>query len=47
MEDARNDGDYARGVLMNMSEDERFDQDFPEHPLSVERGLRDALVALN
>ena len=41
------DGDYARGVLMNMSEDERFDQDFPEHPLSVERGLRDALVALN
>ncbi|KAB7790734.1 hypothetical protein [Bifidobacterium leontopitheci] len=39
--------DYRHGVLMNLSEDSRFDDSFPDHPLSVIRNFVSMLIAYN
>lgn len=31
------DENFTKGILMNVSEEERFDEAFPEHPLSIAR----------
>ncbi|RSX53042.1 hypothetical protein [Bifidobacterium samirii] len=41
------DDGYGRGVLMNLSEDDGFDDSFPEHPLSVVRAFVSAFVGCN
>ncbi|WP_133122370.1 hypothetical protein [Bifidobacterium simiarum] len=41
------DDDYRRGILMNLSEDDQFDDAFPDHPLSVIRRLAGMLIGYN
>ena len=41
------DDDYHTGILMNLSEDPRFDDAFPHHPLSVIRKLVLMIIGYN
>ena len=41
------DPDFQADILRNQAEDERYDADFPDHPLSrLRRGLKDVEVSL-
>ena len=41
------DPDFEADVLRNQAEDERYDADFPDHPLSrLRRGLKDVEASL-
>lgn len=33
------DSDFKQGVLMNKSEDEKYDNEFPDHPLTISRSM--------
>lgn len=33
------DSDFKQGVLMNKSEDEKYDNEFPDHPLTIARRM--------
>ncbi|WP_160136335.1 hypothetical protein [Chryseobacterium sp. c4a] len=39
------DPDFKQGTLMNKSELEKYDHEFPEHPLSVARSLLQSIAA--
>jgi len=41
------DANYKKGFLMNLSEDAKFDEMFPEHPLSVARKFVSDFIRLN
>ena len=41
------DPDWKIGALMNRGEDERYDEMFPTHPLSLARALASHLVSMN
>ena len=42
------DPDFQAAVLRNQAEDERYDEDFPDHPLSrLRRGLQDVEASLS
>lgn len=41
------DQDYKKGMLMNIAEERRFDELFPEHSLSEARRFIDAVISLN
>ena len=42
------DPEFEAEVLRNQAEDERYDKDFPDHPLSrLRRGLRDVATSLS
>ena len=41
------DKDYNKGFLMNISEEEQFDEMFPEHPLSKARSLAKYIIDNN
>ncbi|MCS4301718.1 hypothetical protein [Chryseobacterium sp. BIGb0232] len=39
------DPDFRQGTLMNKSELEKYDHEFPEHPLSIARSLLRSIIA--
>ncbi|MGE8553749.1 MAG: hypothetical protein ACN6OB_07405 [Chryseobacterium jejuense] len=39
------DPDFKQGTLMNKSEQEKYDHEFPEHPLSIARSLIKSIAA--
>lgn len=41
------DNDFVRGLRMNYSEDRRFDESFPDHPLSQVRALISFIIENN
>ena len=41
------DETFTKGFLMNMSEDEKYDKHFPDHPLSELRRLKDFILQNN
>lgn len=41
------DPDYKKGLLMNLSEDRKYDEQFPEHPLTQARLLLKHLIENN
>lgn len=41
------DPDYKKGILMNIAEERRFDEMFPEHSLSEARRFINAIISLN
>lgn len=41
------DADYKKGILMNRSEEEQFDKDFPWHPLTEARNFVKFVVENN
>lgn len=41
------DANYTKGALMNLSEDEKYDEEFPNHPLSKARELINFIIENN